>query len=266
MPVRQGGEQQHAKYDIEIKYNVIQFLYIWSVLQCIGSCSHFKALMLVDSCCSQYKCAQLHGPGLDCCHSPSSAGGGLQFSVDLSNDDGSLHVLILNARARYGSGFASLRYNFTFQRQIRIPCECHGWGNYSKDWVLCPGQSHLSSLLLLHYVVSVECSAVLDRGNVVVTCLGAENSQQIVSLQYSINGGTLRTGEGLKVRDWHGYLLPSSLQHTAASVSMFTIDQRYFVDGWNNITLIVTGESGESRDFILRFQSSPGESCIPFSR
>jgi len=37
-----------------------------------------------------------------------AAGGGLQFSVDLSDDDGTLHILVLNVQARYGNGLASL--------------------------------------------------------------------------------------------------------------------------------------------------------------
>ena len=47
------------------------------------------------------------------------AGGGLQFSVDLSDDDGTLHTLVLNVQARYGNGLASLRYTFNFQRQVQ---------------------------------------------------------------------------------------------------------------------------------------------------
>lgn len=44
--------------------------------------------------------------------------------------------------------------------------------------------------------LGVNCSATSDGGDVVITCLRIERSELIESIDYSINGGTVRRGEG----------------------------------------------------------------------
>lgn len=111
----------------------------------------------------------------------------------------------------------------------------------------------------------MNCSAVFDGGNVVITCLRVEHSEQIVSIDYSINGGTTRRGEGLrvvKVMVSISQPLPPLPPQTVTSLSSIRIDQSDLVTGQNIITITVTGQSGVSRTYNLSLNAEQCESCL----
>lgn len=68
--------------------------------------------------------------------------------------------------------------------------------------------------------LNVNCSAESDGQYVVVTCLSVGTTEQITSIEYSINGGTTRRGEGLRViKLWLAIQTSPSFSNTHSYIS-----------------------------------------------